>query len=123
MKFLADMGISMTVVRELRQWEHDVIHVRECLPITSDDEVILDFALKEKRVILTMDHDFGDLFFRRGASSPSLIFFRVTDEKPQSILQKLRTVLDAAADALGEGAIITVEDTRFRIRPLPINLE
>jgi hypothetical protein len=49
-----------------------------------------------------------------------LIFFRVTDEKPEAILQKLRLVMDEAVESILAGAIVTVEDTRLRIRLLPI---
>jgi len=119
MKFLADMGVSQSVVKELRNWGYDAVHVRERLPITSDDNIILDLAEKEERIVLTMDHDFGNLLYWRGSLSPSLIFFRVTDENPSSIIQKLRIILNEAREELQKGAIITVEDIRFRIRLLP----
>lgn len=55
------MSIALSVVRELRQMGHDAIHVRECLSPASEDLEIMNYAKKDNRVILTMDHDFGDL--------------------------------------------------------------
>ena len=52
-RFLADMGISRTVVNELRKLGHEAIHLSEerlqCLP---DDDVIMK-ARNENRIILT----------------------------------------------------------------------
>ncbi len=52
-RFLADMGISRTVVNELRKLGHEAIHLSEerlqCLPY---DDVIMK-ARNENRIILT----------------------------------------------------------------------
>ena len=62
MKLLADMGVSQTVVKSLREMGYDAKHLREeglqCLP----DPLIIEKAKIECRVILTFDLDFGDLY-------------------------------------------------------------
>lgn len=121
LRFLADLGIAPSVVRELRRLGYDAIHVIECLPATSADCDILAYAAREGRVVLTMDHDFGGLLFSNASVSPSVVFFRVTDEKPASILRHMAEVLSGAAEDLAAGAIVTVEDTRIRVRLLPIS--
>ena len=53
--------------------------------------------------------------------APSVVFFRVADEKPASILRHMAEVLSGTAEDLKAGAIVTVEDTRIRVRLLPIS--
>ena len=100
MKFLADMGVSMTTVDLLRQAGEAVVHLRdEGLHRLPDDE-ILEKARREQRVVLTFDLDFGDLL--------------------AAVTPKLFRVLDACRAELERGAIIILEDERYRLRRLPI---
>ncbi len=78
LRILADMGVSTSVVEGLSNAGYDAIHVRERLPVTADDKEIPALGESEQRIIVTMDHDFGDLLFHRRATTPSLIFFRAT---------------------------------------------
>jgi predicted nuclease of predicted toxin-antitoxin system len=76
MKFLADMGVSMTTVAALRQAGHDVVHLREEDLLTLPDNQILEKAKREQSVILTFDLDFGELLALGGNTAPSVILFR-----------------------------------------------
>jgi predicted nuclease of predicted toxin-antitoxin system len=51
MKFLADMGISMTVVRNLRESGYDAIHLREEGLQRLPDLNIVEKARQENRVM------------------------------------------------------------------------
>ena len=119
-RFLADMGIAFTVVDNLKQAGHDAVHVRDRLAITADDSAILELAAKEGRVVLTMDHDFGDLLFARRLAAPSVVFFRVSDERPTAVWRRLELILNTVEAELAKGCIVVVEDSRVRIRSLPI---
>lgn len=61
MKFLADMGVSMSTVRSLRERGHNAVHLREEALHKLPDEKILEKARQEGRIVLTFDLDFGDL--------------------------------------------------------------
>jgi hypothetical protein len=50
----------------------------------------------------------------------SVIIFRLTDERADSVNRRLEAVLSEQAVALHSGALILVEDARYRIRLLPI---
>ena len=119
-RLLADMGLAQSVVDGLRQLGYDAIHLRERLPVTADDSEVLDLAVKERRTVMTMDHDFGNLLFARRLTAPSVIFFRVSDERPGSILRRLELILPTIASELFAGSIVVVEDSRVRMRRLPI---
>ena len=122
MKFLADMGISMSTVEALREEGLDAVHLREQQLHRLSDDKILQKAREERRVVLTCDLDFGDLLAAGLQDSPSVILFRVRDQRPAAITPKLLEVVGQAKGDLEAGAIVVVEDSRFRVRRLPIDV-
>lgn len=120
MKFLADMGISQSTVRWLRENGYDAIHLREENLHKMSDEQIIEKGRRENRVILTCDLHFGYIMAVSRNICPSVITFRLDDESPNNINNKLKQVLDESRIALEIGAIISVEETKYRVRLLPI---
>jgi predicted nuclease of predicted toxin-antitoxin system len=120
MRFLADVGVSRSTAKDLRQHGHDVTHLREVNLHRLPDEEILKLAQNEQRVILTFDLDFGDLLAAGAYSLPSVIIFRLQDQTPASVTPKLLDLLAARGQDIEEGAIVIVEDRRYRLRRLPI---
>ncbi|MBI4714962.1 MAG: DUF5615 family PIN-like protein [Nitrospirae bacterium] len=120
MKFLADMGVSMSTVRSLREEGHEATHLREEHLERLPDELILEKAKREERVVLTFDLDFGDILASGVHTLPSVIIFRLHDQTPASVTPKLLEVLSSCSKDLAAGAIVIVEDTRYRLRRLPI---
>ena len=57
MKFLADMGISMSTVVSLRDAGHDSVHLRDEGLLKMKDAEILDKARSEGRIVLAFDLD------------------------------------------------------------------
>lgn len=120
MKFLADMGVSQTTVRALRDVGHDVVHLVELGLERLNDSSILGKAREEGRTVLTFDLDFGELLAIAGSRLPSVILFRLRDATPASVNVRLMQVVTECAAALDAGAIVTVEEGRYRVRRLPI---
>ena len=120
MKFLADMGISMSTVSALREHGHEVVHLHEEKLGRLPDGDILEKAKEEGRIVLTCDLDFGDILAAGSHNSPSVVIFRLHNQTPSSVTPKLLEVLSKRSDELESGAIIIVEDARYRLRRLPI---
>jgi predicted nuclease of predicted toxin-antitoxin system len=120
LKFLADMGVSMTTVQALRQAGEEVVHLREEGLFKLPDDRILDKAKREQRVILTFDLDFGELLAASGGATPSVVLFRMRNQTPAAVTPRLFRVLEACRAALAAGAIVIVEDEGYRLRHLPI---
>jgi predicted nuclease of predicted toxin-antitoxin system len=120
MRFLADMGISMTVVQALREQGYDAIHLREQDLQRLPDPEILMKAKQESRVILTFDLDFSDLLAISRESLPSTVIFRLQKTVPHFVAERLLEALPFYIKALNEGAILMIEDGRCRLRRLPI---
>jgi len=121
MKFLADMGISPRTVEWLRNSGYDAKHLIEEKLEKLTDEVILEKGYQEKRVILTLDLDFGYLLAISGAILPSVIVFRLTNPSVKVVNQCLDEVMQKYQNNLEEGAIISVKDKIIKVRQLPIN--
>jgi predicted nuclease of predicted toxin-antitoxin system len=75
MRFLADESCDFRVVRALRSTGHDVAAVAD-MARGASDETVIDLALREGRIFLTEDSDFGQLVYAAGRPSAGVIFLR-----------------------------------------------
>ena len=123
MRFLADAGISPKTVEFLRRGGHDVLHVRELAMQRATDRQVADKARVGGRILLTFDLDFGAVLALGVVDRPSVVIFRLSDERADSVNGRLRAVLSEQGKALEAGALVLVEDARYRIRLLPIRAE
>ena len=73
--------------------------------------------------LLTFDLDFADLLALGMAQSPSVMIFRLNDETPAAVIPRMLSVIQERRQELEEGAIIMVEDSRYRLRRLPVKEE
>jgi predicted nuclease of predicted toxin-antitoxin system len=62
MKIVADEGIEKPIVFMLRVQGHHVIHIAEIAPGSTDTD-ILEFANRQRALLISYDKDFGDLIF------------------------------------------------------------
>jgi predicted nuclease of predicted toxin-antitoxin system len=119
-RFLADVGVSPLTIKALRNAEHDAVHLVEQRLERLTDSAILEKALQERRIVLTFDLDFGDLLAASPNTLPSVIIFRLKTTLPDFVTSRLFAVIEDCAADLETGALITVEDGRYRLRRLPI---
>ena len=116
MRFLADECCDEGLVSALRADGHDVLYVLASMRGATDD-VILDRAYSEDRILLTEDKDFGELVYRLGRPARGVVLLRfdVIDRD-----QKVPRLLDliARAEHRMPGAFVVLEVDKVRIRPL-----
>jgi predicted nuclease of predicted toxin-antitoxin system len=100
---------------------HDAVAVRALGLQDASDEVILDRALNEDRIVVSHDTDFGTLLAIRRLSKPSFILIRSAD--PLTANQIADLIIDNIAtmtEDLNAGAIVTFARGRLRSRRLPL---
>jgi predicted nuclease of predicted toxin-antitoxin system len=114
------MGVSSRTVAWLCGLGHDAVHVRERAMQRASDAEILATAAAEERVVLTMDLDFGYLVAAGGVQRPSVVLFRLSDERSEFINSRLGEVFLRCQEPLESGAIISVGGTSIRVRRLPV---
>lgn len=117
MKFIVDECTGIAVAEYLRGIGHDVVVVAETMP-QAEDHTILAKAVKEGRILITNDKDFGELIFRRGYSHHGVLFLRLQDDSAANRVRVVKAVLDQYVDLLKMNFLVATE-RQVRIRHLP----
>lgn len=120
LNYIADVHISPATVSELKKEGYSISRITDFLPANTSDKRIIDFARKNKAVIVTQDLDFSSLIAQSGRLSPSVVSLRVGNAEPKAISKLLHTVLPQIETELYEGALVSVDEVHFRIRKLPV---
>ena len=120
MKFLLDVGISPRLGVLLEEAGHTFRFVPDYYSNRLPDEEILEIARQNGEVIIAHDLDFGMQLAFSGASSPSVIIFRIHHINPEIFLQLILACWESIESPLAEGALVLIEKASVRIRALPI---
>jgi predicted nuclease of predicted toxin-antitoxin system len=120
MRFLADMGVSQRVVMWLHEQGHDATHLRDEGLQKLENGAIFTKAFRESRIILTWDLDFTEILALSKTGTVSAVVFRLMNTRSTHVVERLERVLSESAQDLEEGAIISVEEGRHRVRLLPL---
>jgi predicted nuclease of predicted toxin-antitoxin system len=120
MRFLADMGVDIRIVKWLREKGHDATHLRDEGLHRMPNGEIFDKAISENRVILTFDLDFAEIVALSKGEKASVVLFRLHNTRTSRLISRLDTVLSESGEALDRGAVIVIEESRHRVRFLPI---
>ena len=120
MRFLVDNSLPARMAAGLSHAGHDAVHVRDLGMSTADDEAIFALGARQERIIIAQDTDFATLLATQGSVRPSVVLFRTRFKSVETLLPLLLANLADIGPDLESGAVVVVEDTRIRIRQLPI---
>jgi len=116
MRLLANENLPQAAVEALQEEGHDVVWVRTDAP-GSSDEAILMRAVREQRLLVTLDKDFGQLAFRSGLPAAcGVILLRIRPSSPTHIARVVAAALRSRDDWPGH---FSVDDERIRMTPIP----
>ena len=114
MRFLVDESSGMALVHFLRSKGYNTLAVSEIMP-KANDIAVLKRALREKRILITNDKDFGELIFRSGKKHCGVILLRLKDERPTIRIKIVTVILTQYTDRLKNHFTVASEN-EIRIR-------
>lgn len=71
-------------------------------------------------IVLTSDLDFGTILAATGGKKPSVVQVRASDTRPEAIAEIVVDALLQFAPELANGALMTIDTRRARVRLLPL---
>src|SRR5438067_2364439 len=107
MRFLADESCDFAIVRALRAAGHDVLAVADVSPRAPDPNVIA-LAVRDNRILLTEDKDFGQLVYSSGTPSAGVVLLRYTFKARVDVSRMLVELVRQKGDQLA-GAFAVVK--------------
>jgi len=123
MKILVDMNLSPRWVTALQAVGIEARHWSNVGAPNAPDEDILTWTAANGFVLLTNDLDFGAILAFSRANIPSVIQIRTEDLRPEVLAGRVASTLAQLAQALADGALVTIEPARERVRILPLRPE
>jgi predicted nuclease of predicted toxin-antitoxin system len=120
-RFLIDNNLSFKIAGLLNEAGHDAAHVRDFVPPTATDEMIMDLARSQARVVISADTDFGALLARQAATTPSVLLVRrLLGRRVTEMGAIILANIDTVVEDLRCGAIVVLTEDSIRIRRLPV---
>ena len=120
MKLLLDQGLPRSAGELLNRAGVDTTHVGEIGYASAEDDMILQLGKNEGYVIVTLDADFHTSLALSGATKPSVIRIRIEGLKAIAAAKLIKAVLAQCIQDLENGAAVTVQEGRIRVRRLPL---
>ncbi len=120
MKLLIDMNLSPDWVEVLRRHGWEAVHWSTVGDPRAPDHVIMDWARHNVHVVFTHDLDFGALLAVTRAEGPSVIQVRTQDVTPGHLESIVVKALRQYSPLLEAGALLVVDESRSRVRVLPL---
>ena len=115
------MNLSPDWVAVLKKENWEVLHWSNVGKPDDADSFILEWAKTNGYIVFTHDLDFGAILAATNANTPSVIQVRTQDIMPDSLSPRLVKIIYQFQATLEEGALLTVDEIKARIRILPFN--
>ena len=120
LKLVIDMNLSPKWVQVLRKHGWEVVHWSSLGDAGASDEEIMDWASTHQHVVFTHDLDFGTMLALSHEAGPSVLQVRTQDTLPDYLEGPVIAALSQHEDDLSVGALVVVDESRSRVRVLPI---
>jgi len=107
------VNVEKPIVDWLREKGYDIKWIPE-IDCQMDDEVLLNLAKIEERILITNDKDFGELTFLQKKGSAGIILLRIKGQQVEDKLSILRRLLQNYITKLPHHFItVTKKKVRF----------
>ena len=116
LKFLVDVGVGRKVEEYLLEKGYDTKAVRSIDQRMPDHEIIR-LATSERRMVITMDKDFGELVYHSELNHCGILLLRLEDATGVEKQLVLSEILAKYSDKM-ENHFCVYQNKKFRIRKL-----
>ncbi len=120
MKLLIDMNLSPDWSEVFIKQGWQAVHWSSVGDPRATDQVLMDWARTNGYVVFTHDLDFGTLLALTYARGPSVIQVRAQDIMPATLGDRVVSIVRQYESVLERGVLITIDETKARVRILPI---
>src|SRR5262245_56101629 len=114
------MNLPPAWVPALEAGGHTAVHWSSVGDSRAPDVAVMAWARANGCVVFTHDLDFGALLAATAQVGPSVIQMRTNDITPEVQGENLLAALQRFAGPLADGALISLDEARARVRVLPI---
>jgi len=112
MRLLLDENVDARLQAHLIAEGHDVTHVIRDYTRSLADANILSIAVREQRVLVTNDRDFGSIVFRENQAHSGVIYMRLRNQAFVNVRDRVAAAIALEPD---EGQMfLVVTDRRIR---------
>lgn len=120
MRLLVDMNLSPRWVSLLADAGIEAAHWSTLGAANAPDAEIMAFAKANGYVVLTHDLDFSAILAATHGDKPSVVQIRAEDVSPDVIGRPVVDALRQMTAELDEGALLSIDPNRTRVRLLPL---
>jgi predicted nuclease of predicted toxin-antitoxin system len=120
MNILVDMNLTPLWVSFFNAAHYNAKRWSEVGRANDSDQTISDYARENDYLVFTHDQDFATLLAYSKNAKPSVIILRTLDLVPEHVGSYVLEQLENVKADLVEGAVVIIEDSKVRVRPLPM---
>lgn len=119
-RIVVDVSLSPSWIPAFEKHDIQAVHWSSIGDVRAPDRVVLTWARENGYVVFTHDLDYGALLAWTNESGPSVIQVRTHNVLPEHLKRVLIAAIRQYDQQLGVGAIVTVDETRGKVRLLPL---
>ena len=112
MRILADENIPFSVVKFIKEKGHDVVTLYDLNKREISDVEVVETAEKDDRIILTLDLDFGHMYYLSEQAKINIMVVRPKIIFPENIIKCLNRFFDLKIEPKG---LVVVSEKKVRI--------
>jgi predicted nuclease of predicted toxin-antitoxin system len=120
MRILIDMNLSPEWVEEFKLYNIDAVHWSTVGKFDAPDVELMAWARDNDHIVFTHDLDFGTALALTKAEKPSVIQVRTQNVSVAYLSKMVIRTLENHIDFLEKGALIILDESKKRVRILPL---
>jgi len=119
LRFFADHCVSNLIIQSLATTGHEVLRLKDHLPVESPDSAVIAKSQDLGAVLLSLNGDFADIVAYPPARFKGIVALQILNhpEITSRLLERLKRYLELHAHMEDyRGKLITVDTSRVRVR-------